>query len=121
MSVAMTNCGADGWVTDRCEYRYDPIDPTTRLPWPAMPAVFLRVAARAAAASGFTGFLPDACLINCYESGARLSLHQDRNERDYTAPIVSISLGLPGVFVFGGMRRSDRPRRVIHWPMVATT
>jgi alkylated DNA repair protein (DNA oxidative demethylase) len=112
MSVAMSNCGAAGWVTDRGGYRYDPIDPTTLLPWPAMPAVFLDVAARAAVASGFPGFQPDACLINRYEPGARLSLHQDRNERDYTAPIVSISLGLPAVFLFGGMRRSDRPRRV---------
>jgi len=112
MSVAMTNCGRAGWVTDRSGYRYDPIDPTTRRPWPPMPAAFLRLAARAAAAGGFDGFEPDACLINRYEPGARLSLHQDRNERDFTAPIVSVSLGLPAVFLFGGLRRSDRPRRV---------
>ncbi len=112
MSVAMTNCGRAGWVTDRSGYRYDPIDPTTRRPWPAMPAALLRVAARAAAAGGFDGFAPDACLINRYEPGARLSLHQDRNERDFAAPIVSVSLGLPAVFLFGGPRRSDRPRRV---------
>jgi alkylated DNA repair protein (DNA oxidative demethylase) len=112
MSVAMTNCGRAGWVTDRSGYRYDPIDPTTGRPWPPMPAAFLRLAARAAAAGGFEAFAPDACLINRYEPPARLSLHQDRNERDVTAPIVSVSLGLPAVFLFGGLRRSDRPRRV---------
>jgi alkylated DNA repair protein (DNA oxidative demethylase) len=112
MSVAMTNCGRAGWVTDRSGYRYDPIDPTTGRPWPPMPAAFRRLAARAAAAGGFEGFAPDACLINRYEPAARLSLHQDRNERDFTAPIVSVSLGLPAVFLFGGLRRSDRPRRV---------
>ena len=112
MSVAMTNCGRAGWVTDRGGYRYDPIDPMTRQPWPSMPATFLRLGARAAAAGGFDGFEPDACLINRYEPGARLSLHQDRNERDFGAPIVSVSLGLPAVFLFGGARRSDRPRRL---------
>jgi alkylated DNA repair protein (DNA oxidative demethylase) len=112
MSVAITNCGRAGWVTDRNGYRYDPIDPVTRRAWPSMPAAFLRLGARAAAAGGFDGFEPDACLINCYEPGARLSLHQDRNERDFGAPIVSVSLGLPAVFLFGGGRRRDRPRRV---------
>jgi alkylated DNA repair protein (DNA oxidative demethylase) len=112
MSVAMTNCGRAGWVTDRSGYRYDPIDPMTRQPWPSMPATFLRLGARAAAACRFDGFEPDACLINRYEPGARLSLHQDRNERDFGAPIVSVSLGLPAVFLFGGARRSDRPRRL---------
>jgi DNA oxidative demethylase len=112
MSVAMTNCGQAGWVTDRNGYRYDAIDPTTHRLWPAMPAAFVRVALCAAAACGFDGFQPDACLINQYEPTARLSLHQDRNERDYSAPIVSVSLGLPAVFLFGGLRRADRPRRV---------
>ncbi len=112
MSVAMTNCGRAGWVTDRGGYRYDPIDPTTRRPWPPMPIEFLRLATRAAAAAGFAGFVPDACLINRYEPGARLSLHQDRNERDFAAPIVSVSLGLPATFLFGGSRRNDRPRRI---------
>jgi alkylated DNA repair protein (DNA oxidative demethylase) len=112
MSVALTNCGRAGWVTDRSGYRYDPIDPMTRQPWPSMPATFLRLGARAAAACRFDGFEPDACLINRYEPGARLSLHQDRNERDFGAPIVSVSLGLPAVFLFGGARRSDRPRRL---------
>jgi alkylated DNA repair protein (DNA oxidative demethylase) len=112
MSVAMTNCGRAGWITDRSFYRYDPIDPATRCPWPVMPAAFVRIATRAAAACGFDGFEPDACLINRYEPGARLSLHQDRNERDYDAPIVSVSLGLPAVFLFGGLRRADRPRRI---------
>jgi alkylated DNA repair protein (DNA oxidative demethylase) len=112
MSVAMTNCGAVGWVTDRTGYRYDPIDPESKRPWPPMPALFQEVAARAAMAAGFAGFEPDGCLINRYTPGARLTLHQDRNERDYTAPIVSVSLGLPAVFLFGGLRRADRPRRV---------
>jgi alkylated DNA repair protein (DNA oxidative demethylase) len=112
MSVAMTNCGRAGWVTDRSGYRYDGLDPATRRAWPALPARFLALAGRAAAAAGFAGFVPDSCLINRYEPGARLSLHQDRNERDFDAPIVSVSLGLPAVFLFGGARRADRPRRI---------
>jgi alkylated DNA repair protein (DNA oxidative demethylase) len=112
MSVAMTNCGAVGWVTDRRGYRYDPVDPETGEAWPAMPPVFADLATRAAAAAGFDGFHPDACLINRYEPGARLSLHQDKDERDLGAPVVSVSLGLPATFLFGGMRRSERPRRV---------
>ncbi len=112
MSVAMTNCGRVGWITDRGGYRYDAFDPINRQPWPAIPAAFLGVATRAAAAAGFGVFEPDACLINRYESGARLSLHQDKNERDFGAPIVSVSLGLPAVFLFGGLRRNDLPRRV---------
>jgi alkylated DNA repair protein (DNA oxidative demethylase) len=112
MSVAMTNCGAAGWVTDRSGYRYDGIDPLSGCPWPAMPAAFADLASEAASRAGFGDFSPDACLINRYEPGARLSLHQDRNERDFEAPIVSVSLGLPAVFLFGGLKRSDRPRRV---------
>jgi len=112
MSVAMSNCGRVGWVTDRAGYRYDPIDPTTGQPWPSLPALFMRLATRAAAAGGFKGFAPDVCLINRYEPGAKLTLHQDRNECDFTAPIVSVSLGVPALFLFGGVRRSDRPRRV---------
>jgi len=112
MSVAMTNCGRAGWITDRTGYRYDANDPTTGRPWPAMPLAFRHLAERAAAAAGFDGFAPDSCLINRYEPGTRLSLHQDRNERDFGAPIVSVSLGLPAVFQFGGLRRSDRPRRL---------
>ena len=112
MSVAMTNCGAYGWVTDRRGYRYDGLDPLSGRPWPAMPAAFLDLAERAASEAGYSGFIPDACLINRYEPGARLSLHQDRNERDFSAPIVSLSLGLPAVFLFGGGERRDRPRRV---------
>jgi alkylated DNA repair protein (DNA oxidative demethylase) len=113
MSVAMSNCGRAGWVTDISGYRYDPIDPMTRRPWPRMPDAFRRLAVRAAAAGGFEGFEPDACLVNRYEPKARLSLHQDKNERDFGAPIVSVSLGLPAVFLFGGLRRSERPRRVL--------
>jgi alkylated DNA repair protein (DNA oxidative demethylase) len=113
MSVAMTNCGIAGWVTDRKGYRYDRVDPMTGVPWPAMPDCFRRLAASAAAAGGYPGFEPDACLMNLYEPGTRLSLHRDENERDMTAPIVSVSLGLPAIFLFGGSRRSDRPRRIL--------
>lgn len=112
MSVAMTNCGTVGWVTDRTGYRYDRTDPESGLPWPEMSGVFVDLAAAAAARAGFAGFAPDACLINCYEPGARLSLHQDKDERRLDAPIVSISLGLPATFLFGGPRRSDPTRRV---------
>ncbi|MBN8893528.1 MAG: DNA oxidative demethylase AlkB [Rhodanobacter sp.] len=112
MSVAMTNAGPLGWVSDRRGYRYDPIDPDSGRPWPPMPAVFLQLADAAAAHAGFTGFVPDACLLNRYEAGARLSLHQDRDERDLGQPIVSVSLGIPAVFLFGGLQRADRPQRV---------
>jgi alkylated DNA repair protein (DNA oxidative demethylase) len=112
MSVAITNCGTAGWVSDRTGYRYDSRDPETGRRWPPMPEVFAELAARAAARAGFEGFVPDACLVNRYEPGARLSLHQDKNERDFSAPIVSVSLGLPAVFLLGGLRRVDRARRV---------
>jgi alkylated DNA repair protein (DNA oxidative demethylase) len=112
MSVAMTNCGAAGWVTDRSGYRYTPQDPVSGNPWPAMPVIFLSLATRAAATAGFGDFLPDACLINRYAPGTKLSLHQDKNETDFTAPIVSVSLGLPAKFLFGGLRRNDRVTRV---------
>jgi alkylated DNA repair protein (DNA oxidative demethylase) len=112
MSVAMTNCGAVGWVSDRAGYRYDACDPESGRPWPPMPDVFGQLALQAAERAGFGAFAPDACLINRYEPGARLSLHQDRDERDFAAPIVSVSLGLPAVFLFGGLRRADTPRRV---------
>ncbi len=112
MSVRTSNCGHLGWVSDRTGYRYDALDPLSGRPWPAMPAAFAQLAARAAATAGFAPFAPDACLINHYGPGTRLSLHQDRDERDFDAPIVSVSLGLPAIFLFGGARRSDRPRRI---------
>ena len=112
MSIEMTNCGRLGWVTDRRGYRYVTTDPATGRPWPALPQIFLDVATSAAQGAGFPEFEPDACLVNRYEPGTRLSLHQDRNERDFSAPIVSVSLGLPAVFLFGGPHRQDRPRRV---------
>ena len=111
MSVAMTNCGDAGWVTDRSGYRYDGVDPESGKPWPAMPGVFREVALQAAAEVGFDDFAPDACLINRYEPGARMSLHQDRDENDFDAPIVSVLLGLPAIFMFGGLKRSDKPGR----------
>lgn len=112
MSVAMTNCGSLGWVTDKTGYRYDAIDPVSGRPWPSMPESFLRLATAAAAEAGFAKFVPDGCLINRYEPGTKLSLHQDRNERDYDQPIVSVSLGIPAVFLFGGLKRADKTSRV---------
>jgi DNA oxidative demethylase len=111
MSVAMTNCGCYGWVTDISGYRYDGADPDSGRAWPAMPTVFRELAESAAREAGFTGFAPDACLINRYEPGAKMSLHQDRDEKDFSAPIVSVSLGLPAIFLFGGMKRADKPQR----------
>lgn len=112
MSVAMSNCGELGWVSDRTGYRYSAADPLSGQPWPPMPVCFAALAARAAAEAGFEGFRPDACLVNSYEPGSRLSLHQDRDEGDMTAPIVSVSLGLPAIFLFGTDQRADRPARL---------
>jgi len=111
MSVAMTNCGALGWVTDRTGYRYDGIDPASGKPWPEMPSIFRELAGQAAAQAGFAGFWPEACLVNRYEPGARLSLHQDRDEKNYDEPIVSVSLGLPATFLWGGLKRSNKTVR----------
>ena len=111
MSVAMTNCGHLGWVSDRSGYRYEPRDPVSGVPWPAMPECVRTLARQAAVAAGYATFEPDACLVNRYEPGARLTLHQDRNERDLGAPVVSISLGLAATFLFGGVQRRQRPRR----------
>jgi alkylated DNA repair protein (DNA oxidative demethylase) len=112
MSVAMTNTGALGWVTERSGYRYDPIDPASGHAWPPLPAAFVALATRAAALAGFEGFIPDAGLVNRYEPGAKLSLHRDHDERDFTQPIVSVSLGLPATFLFGGLRRTDPTVRI---------
>jgi alkylated DNA repair protein (DNA oxidative demethylase) len=112
MSVATASCGALGWVSDAHGYRYAACDPLSGRPWPAMPECFLELAGRAAAEAGFADFQPEACLINQYEPGAKLSLHQDRDEKDLSAPIVSLSLGLPAVFLFGGAERSQRPQRL---------
>lgn len=111
MSVAMTNCGKVGWVTDRRGYRYDVNDPESGQPWPAMPPVLLQLAHDAAEAGGFKNFVPDACLINRYVPGAKMSLHQDKDETDFSAPIVSVSLGIPATFLFGGLKRSDKTQR----------
>jgi len=112
MSVAMTNCGQLGWVSDRRGYRYDPVDPESGQPWPALPESFRVLALEAAARAGYEGFAPDACLINRYAAGARLSMHQDRDEKDLRAPIVSVSLGLPATFAWGGDERADKARKV---------
>jgi len=111
MSVAMTNCGSVGWVTDRSGYRYDRMDPESGRPWPALPDCFLMLAISAAEEAGYPDFVPDTCLVNRYAPGARLSLHQDKNERDLANPIVSVSLGLPATFQFGGLKRTDPVRR----------
>jgi DNA oxidative demethylase len=108
MSVAMTNCGALGWITDASGYRYARIDPESGVAWPEMPPAFTRLARIAAEQAGYPGFAPDVCLINRYAPGARLTLHQDKDERDFAQPIVSVSLGLPARFQFGGSKRSDR-------------
>jgi DNA oxidative demethylase len=120
MSVALTNCGALGWTTDRRGYRYRDIDPESGLTWPAMPASFLELATAAADAAGFSSFHPDACLMNRYEPGAKLTLHQDKDEKDFSQPIVSVSLGLPATFLFGGMERSNKTTRisVIHGDVI---
>jgi len=112
MSVAMTNCGDAGWLSDRSGYRYDAIDPETNRPWPPIPDVLAHLAERAASAAGFEAFVPNACLVNRYETGTRLTLHQDRDEQDFAAPIVSVSLGVPATFLWGGAARAGRPRRV---------
>jgi DNA oxidative demethylase len=112
MSVGMTNCGRFGWVSSASGYRYAERDPASGAPWPALPPVMLELARTAAAAAGFEDFIPDACLVNRYEPGARLTLHQDKNERDFRQPIVSVSLGVPAVFLFGGLKRKERPLRL---------
>ena len=112
MSVAMTNCGDLGWITDRKGYRYASLDPITNQPWQAMPPSFLALASAAAAQAGFANFAPDACLINQYKTGARMTLHQDKDEQDFSQPIVSVSLGVPAIFQFGGLKRSDKPTKV---------
>lgn len=112
MSVGMTNCGRVSWISDPTGYRYGSIDPDTGAPWPAMPDSFMNLAVGAAAEAGFAQYDPDACLINRYAAGARLGLHQDRDEKDSWAPIVSVSLGLSALFFWGGKRRSDSVRRI---------
>jgi DNA oxidative demethylase len=113
MSVAMTNCGKLGWISDRKGYRYDALDPSTGKPWQAMPASFLTLASQAANEAGFANFVPDACLINQYKPAARMTLHQDKNEQDFSQPIVSVSLGVPAIFLFGGFERSDKPMKIL--------
>jgi alkylated DNA repair protein (DNA oxidative demethylase) len=112
MSVAMTNCGSVGWYSDRRGYRYSEQDPETGDPWPAVPALFAELAREAAHEAGFSDYAPDVCLVNRYEVGTRLTLHQDRDEHDRHAPIVSVSLGLPATFLFGGLERNEPQRRV---------
>jgi alkylated DNA repair protein (DNA oxidative demethylase) len=120
MSVGTSSCGALGWITDRYGYRYSGVDPHSHLPWPPMPEVFAALAHSAAAQAGFADFNADSCLINRYVPGAKMSLHQDKDEKAYSAPIVSLSLGLPAMFLFGGFNRSDNSQRIalLHGDMV---
>lgn len=113
MSVAMTNCGAAGWVSDHAKgYRYERNDPQTGKPWPDMPEALMKLAQRAASGAGCHDYVPDVCLINSYAPGAKLALHQDNDEKDFTAPIVSVSLGLPAIFLFGGLKRQEKPQKI---------
>ena len=112
MSVGLTNCGVLGWTTDRRGYRYTKADPMTGTAWPAMPPLLEDLAAAAALAAGFLGFKPDACLVNRYTPGAKLTLHQDKNEKDFDAPIVSLSLGMTATFLFGGQKRADGTMKI---------
>ncbi|MFO3905443.1 DNA oxidative demethylase AlkB [Enterobacter hormaechei] len=113
MSVAMTNCGGLGWTTNQRGYLYSPEDPLTEAHWPPMPDAFATLCHAAAREAGYPDFQPDACLINRYAVGAKLSLHQDKDEADLRAPIVSVSLGLPAIFQFGGLRRNDPLQRLL--------
>jgi alkylated DNA repair protein (DNA oxidative demethylase) len=121
MSAALSSCGRYGWITDHQGYAYSPIDPQTGEPWPALPEVFLKLAQQASDEAGFQDFVPDTCLINRYIPGAKMSLHQDKNERGYEWPVVSVSLGIPAMFLFGGHARSDATQRVplFHGDVVA--
>jgi alkylated DNA repair protein (DNA oxidative demethylase) len=112
MSVALTNCGPLGWVSDQSGYRYSEHDPLTAKPWPLMPRIFAELAQRAALAAGFRRFEPDACLVNCYEPGSKMSLHQDRDELDKRQPIVSVSLGVSAQFLWGGSERNSPTRTI---------
>jgi alkylated DNA repair protein (DNA oxidative demethylase) len=112
MSVRLSSCGQYGWVSDRRGYRYTESDPLTGQPWPEMPESFRELAVHAARRAGYAHFEPDACLINCYQPGTKMALHQDKNERDFSAPIVSVSLGVPANFRFGGTQRSDKPLKI---------
>jgi DNA oxidative demethylase len=107
-SVRMTNCGALGWVSDAAGYRYQAAHPDTGTPWPPMPDAVRR------AWDDLAGYLhpPEACLVNVYEPEARMGLHQDRDEADLEAPVVSLSLGDTGLFRFGGTTRGGRTRSV---------
>lgn len=107
-SVRMTNCGPLGWVSDRAGYRYQPHHPGTGAPWPAMPAILLDLWRRIA----HTPHPPEACLVNYYAASARMGLHQDRDEADLSAPVVSVSLGAGALFRYGGVARSDPTRSV---------
>jgi DNA oxidative demethylase len=111
MSIQTTRCGSMGWVSEPGGYRYAASNPGTQQPWPAMPPCLLDFAVRAATEAGYPDFVPDSCMINQYLPGTKLGLHQDRDERDLRAPVVSLSLGLPAIFLFGGLQRAGKTQR----------
>ena len=113
MSVAMSNCGELGWISDRHGYRYSRLDPQSGQPWPAMPEILQELARIWAAEAGFDNFVSNACLINCYQAGSKMSLHLDRDERDFAHPILTLSLGLPARFMLGGLQRQDPYRKLL--------
>lgn len=108
MSVLTSSCGKRGWISDKKGYRYSTIDPISGQTWPEMPDSFITLAQQAAAIAGFENFAPDSCLINSYASGAKMGLHQDKDERDFTQPIVSVSLGVAAMFQMGGFKRGEQ-------------
>lgn len=116
MSAAMTSCGACGWYSDAHGYRYEIADPLTGQPWPAMPSVFAKLARDAAAAAGFARFDPDTCLINRYLPVAQMGAHRDADERDFSQPIVSVTLGTPATFLWYGLARKGSPLRIRLFP-----
>jgi DNA oxidative demethylase len=113
MSVGTMSMGSWGWVSDAQGYRYSAINPSNNQPWPPLPAAILQLAADAAEKAGYPHFVPDSCLINVYTPGSKMGLHQDKNERDFSQPIISVSLGIPAIFLFGGAKRSDKPARIL--------
>jgi DNA oxidative demethylase len=113
MSVKTTSLGQLGWVGSDKGYGYARLDPTTNLPWPEIPNSLLHLAKNAAELAGYRDFEPDCCLINVYNIGTKMGLHQDKDERDFTQPIVSVSLGIPATFLFGGAKRHDPKQKCL--------
>ncbi|THJ30850.1 DNA oxidative demethylase AlkB [Lampropedia aestuarii] len=120
LSVRTTSCGTHGWSSDPTGYSYVRHHPLTDQAWPEIPAAWSALATEAAQEAGFAQFAPDTCLINQYGLDSKMALHQDRSEQDLRQPVVSISLGMSALFLWGGMQRSDKPAHVLlhHGDMV---